>query len=379
MYTFAEFKETRRFAGLDGLRGLSIGLVLLHHLPRLPAGMLRSVQENGRYGVSLFFVISGFLISSLLLRERDTYGRVMFTRFFARRALRLFPLYYTILGLVLALTYFTSVFSAHSAEVMRDNLPAYLLYCSNWLPNPMEGPFFFSWSLAAEEQFYTVFGVMMVFISRGTLLKSVGLLLVFKGVATVLVGAEDRSAVLWRIALSVQEPILWGVMLGFALHLRATYDRMVRPAGSAAIIAIVTLLCLVWMTTGPYRAIAAAEEQLLFPAFTFLVAAVVTRPRVPVLDGRWLSHVGQVSYAMYLIHWFVIMAVQRVFPADASLPLFYAVVAVSTVGIATLISIYFEQPLIAFGRARFGPAGRVPRLLEPTVLGGPAVIPSARQ
>jgi len=358
VHTYEEFKATGRFAGLDGLRAFSIGLVLLHHLPRLPDGILRSLQENGRYGVSLFFVISGFLISSLLLREREKFGKVSFKRFFARRALRLFPLYYGMLGLVMAVVYLTPIFTPESVAIMKKNLPAYLLYFSNWLPNPTEGPFFFSRSLAAEEQFYTVFGLLMVVVSRGAVLRGVGLLLLFKGIATVIIGGAERGQVIWRILLSCQEPILWGVLLGFALNSRSGYERITRFAGSLPAIALVLTLCLAWMFTGPFRPIAAAEEQLLFPAFTFLVVSTVTRTAIPILDSRFCCHVGKISYGMYLIHWFVIVGLQRGLPAETPLPLLYAAVAFATFAIATVISVYFEQPIIAFGRKRFGDEGR---------------------
>lgn len=366
--TYEEFKAARRFAGLDGLRAIAIGLVIFHHLlPKVPDGLLRILQENGRYGVSLFFVISGFLISSLLLREQQKFGAVSFKRFWARRALRLFPMYYGMLGLVMAMVYFTRVFTPESAAVMQRNLPAYLLYFSNWLPNPTEGPFFFSWSLAAEEQFYTVFGLMMVFAARGTLLRAVVVLLIFKGIATVLIGGAERGHVVWRILLSCQEPILWGVLLGFALNSRPVYTRIARFSRSLPAIAVVLALCIAWMLTGPFRPIAAAEEQLLFPAFTFLVAATVMRPVIPVLDHRFCSHVGRVSYGMYLIHWFVIVALQRGLPATTPLPLLYAAVAFATLAIATVISVVFEQPMIAFGRKRFGDAGREPKINSGTV------------
>ncbi len=376
MHTYEEFKATSRFAGLDGLRAFSIGLVLLHHLPRLPAGIFRSFQENGRYGVSLFFVISGFLISSLLLREREKFGRISFKRFFARRALRLFPLYYGMLGLVMALVYFTWIFTPESGAVMQKNLPAYLLYFSNWLPNPTEGPFFFSWSLAAEEQFYTVFGLMMVVASKRAVLRGVGLLLLFKSVATMLIGSAERGQVIWRILLSCQEPILWGVLLGFALNSRFGYERISRQASSPPAIALVVCLCLAWMAAGPFRSIAAAEEQLLFPAFTFLVASTVTRAAIPVLDSRFCCHVGKISYGMYLIHWFVIVALERGLPVGTPLPLLYLVVPFVTIAMATVISVCFEQPIISYGRKHFGDAGRAPSRQAPPEV-DPAIKPAA--
>jgi peptidoglycan/LPS O-acetylase OafA/YrhL len=69
--SLSEFKGIKNFNNLDGLRGLAIFAVIFHHVPESDYAFLDILQANGRYGVSLFFVISGFLISSLLLREKE--------------------------------------------------------------------------------------------------------------------------------------------------------------------------------------------------------------------------------------------------------------------------------------------------------------------
>ena len=86
------FVETRHFPALDGLRGLSILAVIWHHAVD-PAGIW------GYFGVSLFFAISGFLITTLLLRERAATGRISLRNFYMRRTLRIFPLYYAVVAL----------------------------------------------------------------------------------------------------------------------------------------------------------------------------------------------------------------------------------------------------------------------------------------
>src|SRR4051812_35722070 len=91
---FAAFQAKPYFSALDGLRAVSIFLVLLHHVPRSDGGLLGILEENGRYGVGVFFAISGFLICSLFLREETRTGRIHLWKFYGRRAVRLLPLYY---------------------------------------------------------------------------------------------------------------------------------------------------------------------------------------------------------------------------------------------------------------------------------------------
>src|SRR5438477_150946 len=95
---FQEFKARSYFDSLDGLRAISILMVLFHHVPRVAEwNWFYTLQENGRYGVSFFFVISGFLICTLFLREEEKTGRIDLPKFHARRALRLLPVYYVAL------------------------------------------------------------------------------------------------------------------------------------------------------------------------------------------------------------------------------------------------------------------------------------------
>ena len=91
---FIDFKNTKYFECLDFLRFVSIVLVIWHHTG---SQMLSHSPKNiafGRYGVNMFFVISGFLITTLLLKEKEKYKKISYPKFFMRRVLRIFPLYY---------------------------------------------------------------------------------------------------------------------------------------------------------------------------------------------------------------------------------------------------------------------------------------------
>jgi peptidoglycan/LPS O-acetylase OafA/YrhL len=116
---YKAFRGTFRFASLDGLRCLSIVGVVWHHGPGHQMG---GPLGSGFLGVDLFFVISGFLITTLLLREQDRYGSISLKHFYIRRSLRIFPLYYTVLGLYVLLL---SVFGTHTPPSRRffANLP----------------------------------------------------------------------------------------------------------------------------------------------------------------------------------------------------------------------------------------------------------------
>ncbi|MBI5547376.1 MAG: acyltransferase [Deltaproteobacteria bacterium] len=161
----AAFREAKFFPALDGLRAISILVVIWHHAGGEGAS---GILARGFHGVSLFFAISGFLITTLLLREQDTKGQISLSRFYLRRTLRIFPLYYLVLGVYTVLVLVVERGSVAGQGFMA-NLPSFLTYTSNWLVSRDAGArviFYFAWSLATEEQFYLLWPSVVRFARR---------------------------------------------------------------------------------------------------------------------------------------------------------------------------------------------------------------------
>ncbi|MCB9876780.1 MAG: acyltransferase [Planctomycetes bacterium] len=163
--------EPERVPALDGVRGLAILLVLLMHGlyiaplldPGLLAGAYAKVALLGWCGVDVFFVLSGFLITGILVRSKG--GAHYFRNFYARRALRIFPLYYLVVGLLL--------YVLPRPPVSVAAQLSYLLYYQNWqlaLVDPFaDFPLKITWSLAIEEQFYLLWPALVWLVSARTL------------------------------------------------------------------------------------------------------------------------------------------------------------------------------------------------------------------
>jgi len=145
----SDFQKARVFSGLDGLRFLSITAVVWHHAVTDSAWF--APGHYGFLGVDLFFVISGFLIVSLLLREKDKTNTISLKKFYIRRSLRIFPIYYGFILLLAAGYYFGSPNSDFGRGFLSE-LPLYIFYLANFAPVT----FSIVWSLATEEQFYLV-------------------------------------------------------------------------------------------------------------------------------------------------------------------------------------------------------------------------------
>lgn len=377
---YAAFRGRQYFPALDGLRAISILLVLLHHTNRAPQrgvlNVLRTLQENGRYGVGCFFLISGFLICTLLLREAAQTGRVDLWKFYGRRALRLLPLYYAVLLGAAVLVFGLHQYSPANQELFRQKFPAYLFYYSNWLPTATQGPFFCAWSLAVEEQFYLVFGLLLCFAPRRWVIGLVGWALLIKIAVYMAFGAVDAHSELWRVAFSYREPVLIGVLVAFALHDPAGHAWLRRRLGPWWVAAGAAAGAAMWLLLHAMRHESAADAQLLYVVMAVVLVGLVVREHTPIIEGRLLRHIGRVSYGIYLLHLFVLNAVTRLAPDGGAVAVFVGS-TMATIVLATLVHRYFEQPIIAFYKRRLAPTGRRPsntRVIELEIV--PAPVPS---
>ena len=342
-----------RFRGdIQGLRAIAVIAVLLYH-----AGV--PWMGGGYVGVDVFFVVSGFLITGLLVRELDQTGTVDLGRFYARRARRLLPASAVALIAVGALTY---VFLPASrwASIAGD-MVASTFYVMNWrlaagavdylgvdqAPSPLQH----FWSLAVEEQFYLIWPIVLVGATlwhRRRGLKSARAL----GVALALVGVPSFA---WSVvytnwsggqAYFVTTTRLWELALGGGLAMVvAVWQPRARQAEALAALG---LLAVAW------SAIAYTSDTMFpgwaaaLPTFgTAMVIAAGTGEDLPVLSKvlavRPLQMVGDLSYSLYLWHWpMVVVALSFVEPLPVSLGLL--AVAASFVP-AWLTTRYVEDPI----------------------------------
>ncbi len=311
---YADFRHSRFFGSLDGLRAFSIiGVIWFHAWWGTPYFAKLSaipVLRQGSYGVDVFFVISGFLITTLLLREQARFGTISIRDFYMRRALRIWPLYYATIALYVVLI--VGFEKGLREATFLHYLPYFLTYTYTWFISPHwpTGPFNLAWTLATEEQFYAVWPLVLRFV-RGAWSSVVIVALVLLRIAAGYGWTNYflRPGLLpSRIVLSASIAICFGVLLAQALHSEAGFRRLYVLLGrkwSAPAAAAALAICLYpkhpqWLAS--YLATAA------------LVGACVIREDSGLawlLRFRPLAYMGVLSYGMYLLNSVSVNAAER--------------------------------------------------------------------
>jgi peptidoglycan/LPS O-acetylase OafA/YrhL len=349
------FREERRIRGFDGLRAIAFLLVFCSHKIRFA-----HADSFGDVGVSLFFVLSGFLITRILARSRAEIESGQATvpnnlgRFYLRRTVRIFPPYYLILAFFTAASLFVPI-----EHFTRSEKVAYLLYGTNLLVASRGywvGDFGHFWSLAVEEQFYVAFAPLVLFVSRKhTMLVCFAVILL--GLATKII-LEARHASAMSIDLnSFVNFVPLGI--GGVIGLRASCPAPKWFSGGTAQVVVISLYLIlpaafgtwleIWSLLGKLSAVAAGV--LLFQIFNGQQSWFVAILERPPFRG-----IGRISYGAYLVHLFVHFdVIESLLPHlgdKIAVPRFAQVLAELAVSliVAGISWRYFERPIIAWAK-----------------------------
>ncbi len=333
------FRSTKYFGSLDGLRALAIVAVVWHHT----TGPERTVDvaERGFLGVDMFFVLSGFLITTILLRETERTGDISLRRFYARRSLRIFPLYY---GLVLASFAGSYVMSGFHFEGVRESIVPLLLYMVNWFPTA--SLFFVAWSLAAEEQFYLVWPPLQKLLGFFALIP-LGLFVVANQLVNFGFLFADQREGMDMLEITFT-PICFGVFAAYLLNYRFAQAWAVLGHRLAAPLSGLILIGLLVLPSDETSLVGMHRLAIHVLMTTWLITLVIREDHVlaGLLKLPMLVRLGVVSYGMYLFHMFVIhVVVEMLGVLELSVTLFVAV-TVATYVVSEISFRLFEQPIL---------------------------------
>jgi peptidoglycan/LPS O-acetylase OafA/YrhL len=351
---------------LDVVRFLAFLLVFIHHVlpptydPRLthllkgfaPAFFI--LEDTFRYGLSLFFTLSAFLICELLIRERDIAGSVDVKQFYIRRILRIWPLYYFGLALGVAAAFGPE---GHLSDIARVGWFAVFLGAWNsafhgFLTNPA-GPL---WSISVEEQFYVLAPWVVKYFNRKALYGFCAALLILSNSCVFYLGktsaGDDR---IWADSFVQFECFAAGILLCLVLQHRlpalAAWHRLLLVLGCG-----LSWLCASYLIAGHFSSLDSKSSWQIMCAYAlialgsvFIIAAFLG------IDSKhlsaWAVYLGRISFGLYVYHAFAIY-VTSVFlgrKVSFSNPIYYlkAVLAVGLTFLAAALSYrYLETPFL---------------------------------
>jgi peptidoglycan/LPS O-acetylase OafA/YrhL len=341
-----------KIPSLDGLRGVSFLIVFMAH-----AGLEKIVP--GRLGVNIFFLLSGYLITTLMIRERQTTGWISLKLFYLRRSLRIFPPMYAIMAATLLYLWLVH----HLAGITFTGVCSQAFYYQNYYFHGGKGlipGLGVLWSLAVEEHFYLFFPLLMLlFLNRFkmdyrqiaiTLLWICLVILIWRSFVVFtfsngLEWARDTSdcradSILFGCALACLEQ----TPSAARIFSRKRLERVILPSS------ILILLCTLVFRNPVFReTLRYTLQGIALAPILYYVVHAPTSWIGRMLNIRWLAALGTLSYALYLLHATVLMEVDLVIHSKViagAVSLFIAIL------LAYLVHIFVEKPTDAT-RKRF--------------------------
>ena len=322
----SDHKKPERLQSLDMLRGIAVLMVLMVHAPLpssltqlLAGGFLGKVITRlislGSYGVDLFFVLSGFLISGLLFTEMKRTDHLNVPRFWMRRGLKIWPSYFAAYGVVVAVLCCKDLWQGAARGLVVDRLVAAvpnILFIQNYIP---ETRWFASWSLAIEEHFYLTFPLLLLLLAA-VKRERTGIPILCGVICTVVcmgriyakrTGVDDNLIYLQTHFRA--DSLCFGVFLGYLnQYHRQTFQmpESITLMSVFFLIAVAIPFCFPWgWGCGFMETIGLT---IMYLGFGGVVAIAATNPSIGLSSRlgfvvKWLAQVGVYSYTIYLSQW----------------------------------------------------------------------------
>jgi peptidoglycan/LPS O-acetylase OafA/YrhL len=334
----------KKIPQLDAVRGLAVLLVLLHNTDLYPSLHLQWISGNGWMGVDLFFVLSGFLITRILLDTKESEG--FFKNFYARRCIRIWPLYYSALLFMFVFVPLLRPSDAHTVfEARSSPWWAYPVFLQNFLvpiPTSATGLLAVTWSLAVEEQFYLVWPLVVRFCNESQLRKFVIAVICLSPAIRYYLSAHRIN--IYSNTFCRLDGLMAGALLALALSSSSFVPtKYVMQAWIALLVSAPLALIL------QARWIVFSFVALASVSFVYLALFSKQRWFQSILTSRFLVYTGTISYGIYLLQKIPVDAA-KAFHLDRHGFLVLPITAAATYALAALSWNLLEKPFLRLRR-----------------------------
>lgn len=303
--------------GLDTLRALAALIVVWSHVEMIK-GMYGvqnfglSIMPNAHFSVTLFFVLSGFLITFLLVKEKEKKQKISFRNFYLRRILRIWPLYY----LVIFLSYFLVSSDVSFRTVMLSltifpNVP--LALKSHWPGSPQ------IWSIGVEEQFYLFWPLIIAFISKQRVLEFIFVFIVVFTIAPYVINYFNIQTIDNAKLHSFVEKFFYytkfncmaiGGFFGYSMAKQKKWQQVFYKNTLLAFLFFITPFLLWFSHVSFYR----FSDEIYSLYFAIMILVVIKNPLLKI-ESRASRFLGKISYGLYMYHWIVtVLSIKLILP-----------------------------------------------------------------
>lgn len=342
------------FKGLNSLRALAAFTVVIGHVELLKSrngySNFGEILPDGHLGVILFFVISGFLITYLLMEEKKTYGNINLKFFYIRRILRIWPLYY--LTLLLSWLFFTGDYTITGSILSLTIFPNVAQAIGEaWSTSPQ------IWSIGVEEQFYLIWPLIVIFIRKKWIPFLLLVFVLAYDLAPHIINYIDHNyggnkAIFVQLQKFIYDSKFSAIALGSLMGFLVSTNSKLLASFHSKTFGFLSIFAplILWGTNASW---AYFTDEIYMILFSFLVLTVATNksillPKEPAIT----AFLGRISYGIYMFHWMIILiALQWIIPQDFNSELsfnlmFYGFVIVLTIVCAWISHVTIERYFI---------------------------------
>jgi peptidoglycan/LPS O-acetylase OafA/YrhL len=349
------------FHTFDTLRFFAFFKVFLLHIPIIAWSWFNTLRAGGGIGVMFFFVLSGFLITYITGMEKQATGTLNLKNFFARRVLRIWPLYFLMILVAYTTPYLLSHFLhlPSSGEGYTPKLWVSALFLENYMmmvthTHANVSPLSVMWSLCIEEHFYIVWGLLIYFVNLKTLLRSMYAFIVLGIVCRYVYVQNDvptsdlftnidlfAFGALPALALILAREKVYKIVNGISYGIKTLF---------IVVLVAVVLLCSQLKTDAAYI-LPTTVLGALFSGLIFII--IPEKNRIKVSDTNMLSRLGVYTYGLYMYHTLVINLLKQVFKTrqwnldDPFMAIAFLVIALLLTIVCSVLSYYlFERQFL---------------------------------
>jgi len=327
-------KATVYFKGLHALRFLAALLVLISHVEMIKAGLkitniygngtflAHALEELGPMGVSFFFVLSGFLITYLLLAEREKTQQIAVKKFYWRRILRIWPLYFLFTFIAFFILPEIPFFEHYYfSPLLKDNFYTKLAMYIFFVPGfvlaffqtiPWAGHL---WSIGVEEQFYLIWPWVMKKLKSGHLLFLVLLVLVISIKIIIFIFVKYFNGPVWIKEIAAQSKFECMIIGGWVAYIfyNKLYLNFVNmlERGRVLIVLLFFVFSIVWFIPLILQDV---QHIIIAPFFAAIIVAVIQNKKLSFLEHPALIFLGNISYGFYVYHMMCVVLCIKLMP-----------------------------------------------------------------